>query len=284
MRRAATPIALAAAAAVAAFAAAAVAVAGAPAARDPRCPDTGDPPPDKVKPITRPRWLPRTVVTEYFPMPENRFHGKLVRAPGLADKHRVDWLYSSSGLAMEGDGVGLDGRRYHFAGPYGMGWHTRTGRSTKPCPDGSWTRGWPAWLSFGWRTSGGAVTYPLAQGGWSNGAAARFIAPPASLAFAEGPSLPLVYWRSVATDRRLIPSGSRLFIAAYCDTPAKGWFVAADTGGAIIGRHIDVYRPAPPLSEDGRMLRDQTIFVVPPGTTPARPPSCARAPKNRLAP
>lgn len=262
----------------------AAAAIGAPTASGPRCPPTEDPPPDRQKPITRPRWLAKTVVTEYFPAPESWFHGKLVRAPGLPGKHRVDWLYSSSGLAMEGDGVGLDGRRYHFAGPYGMGWHTRGGRATKPCPDGSWTRGWPAWLSFGWRNGAGGVTYPLAAGGWSNSASTRFVAPPRELRFSTGPSLPLVYWRSAATDRRLIPSGSRLFIRAYCDTPARGWLLAQDTGGAIIGRHVDVYRTAPPASEDGRMFRDQTIFVVPPGTTPARPPSCARGRVTPRAP
>jgi hypothetical protein len=253
---------------------------GAPAA-DPRCPPSDDPPPEKQRPITRPQWLARTVITEYFPASESWFRGKLVHAPGLAGKHRVDWLYSSSGLAMEGDGVGLDGRRYHFAGPYGMGWVTLGGRSTVPCPDGSWTRGWPAWLSFGWRTPSGGITYPLHSGGWAHGAPQRYVPAPADLRFGEGPSLPLVYWRSAATDTRLIPRGSRIFIPVYCETPARGWFVAQDTGGAIIGRHIDVYRTAPPASEDGRMFRDQRVYVVPAGTTPARPPSCERQGRGR---
>ena len=132
-----------------------------------RCPPAG-PPPDRQTPITRPRWLPNTIVTEYYPAPERWFTGKLVRAPGLPGLHRVDWLYSSSGLAMEGDGVGLDGRRYHFAGPYTVGWVNDRGRSTLPCPDGSWTRGRPSWLSFGWRNALGEVTFPLSRGGWSN--------------------------------------------------------------------------------------------------------------------
>jgi hypothetical protein len=247
----------------------------APAAVPAGCPPPhggGKPPKEQL--ITSPRWLGDTVVTEYFPAPESWFSGALVRAPGLAGRHRVDWLYSSSGLAMEGDGVDLDGRRVHFAGPYGIGWVTRAGGGTKPCPDGSWTDGWPSWLAFGWRNAAGGVTYPLADGGWSNGAAARTVAAPAALAFAPGPSRPLVYWRSVAVDPKLIPLGSRIFVPAYCDTPARGWFVAADTGGAIIAHHLDVYRPAPSTPDDGTMLRGQRVFVVPPGTRSAKLPSC----------
>jgi hypothetical protein len=47
---------------------------------------------------------------------------------------------------------------------------------------------------------------------------------------------------------------------------ATGWFVANDTGGAIGGRHLDVYR-APPSSPDegGRSLSRQRVLIVPPG-------------------
>jgi len=42
--------------------------------------------------------------------------------------------------------------------------------------------------------------------------------------------------------------------------------VANDTGGAINGRHVDVYRPPPPTIDDPvRSLRGQRVLIVPPG-------------------
>ncbi len=94
----------------------------------------------------------------------------------------------------------------------------RAGTHTAPCrrAPGYWTTGRPFWL----RTPGRAQ-------------------------FAAGHSRTLAYWRSAAVDRRMIPFGSRIFVSVYCDTPARGWLEARDTGGAIIGPHIDVYRPPP---------------------------------------
>jgi 3D (Asp-Asp-Asp) domain-containing protein len=74
----------------------------------------------------------------------------------------------------------------------------------------------------------------------------------------------LPFWHTVAVDRHVVPRGSRVFIPAYCDTPAHGWFRALDTGGAIIGYHFDVYR-APPQTLELRSFRDQRVYVVPPG-------------------
>lgn len=239
-----------------------------------RCPP--GPPPERVRPVTHPRVLDGTVITEYYPVPERWFTGRLVRAPGLAGRHRVDWLYGSSGLPMEGEGIGRDGRFYHFAGPFDEGWVNRAGRLTKPCWDGSWTDGRPAWLDFGWRTARGDVTFPLARGGWSNGQPARVLTPPALPRFAPGRSRTLVYWKSAAVDPKLIPLGSWLFVRTYCSTPAHGWLVAQDTGGAIIARHLDIYRPPPPTPFEGRMLRGQRVFVVPPGFAAPAAVHCPR--------
>jgi 3D (Asp-Asp-Asp) domain-containing protein len=227
-------------------------------------------PPATEHRITQPRWVTDAVVTEYYAIRESWFRGKLVAAPGLPGRHRADWLYGAHGVAMNGEGLGADGRFYHFAGPYGIGWVNAGGAPTTPCWNGRWTGGPPAWLSFGWRNRSGGVTYPLAARGWSNGAAVRAVAPPAGLRFAAGRSRALPFWHAVATDPRVIPRGSRVFLPAYCDTPARGWFTALDTGGAIIGFHVDVYRP-PPSRLELRSFRGQRMYVLPPGTSGAHP-------------
>jgi hypothetical protein len=238
---------------------------------------TGCPPqpaPERVTRITRPRWLSDTLVTEYFPVRESWFRGRLVHAPGLPGRHRADWLYGPAGVAMNGEGIGLDGRLYHFAGPWDVGWVNAAGRPTSGCWNGIWSAGKPAWLAVGWRNAHGGVTFPLAGGGWSNGPGVRAVSRTPRPQFAPGPSLPLAFWRRVAVDPRLIPLGSRVFIPAYCPTPAHGWFRAADTGGAIIARHVDVYRAPPPSLADTHALWHQRIFVVPPGTSALNPPRC----------
>ena len=82
--------------------------------------------------------------------------------------------------------------------------------------------------------------------------------------FAPGSSIPLRPYRTLAVDPHLIPMGSRVYIPAYRDKPGGGWFVASDTGGAIQGRHLDVYRPPPKtLGDKGRYLKDQRVLVEP---------------------
>ena len=238
------------------------------------CPPAQKPPP--VQRIVRPRWLTGVLITEYFPAPEAWFDGRLVHARGLPGLHRVDWLYSARGLAMQGEGIGADGRLYRFAGPYSLTWRNARGAATYPCAGvpGAWTDGTPAWIGPTALDRAGRVTYPLAAGAWSDGRPARTLPGSAPAQFAAGGSTDLAYWRDVAVDPRLIPEGSSVFVPAYCDTPARGWFVAADTGGAIIGRHIDVFRAPPSIPGDDSVLRGQRIFVVPPGAPATRTPRC----------
>lgn len=239
---------------VAASAAAAVAVPAAPAT---------------AKPIRRAGWLRGVTVTEYYPAPEWWFVGKKVTTPGLSTKHRIDWLYSATGLSMEGDGIGLDGERYHIAGLGDGGWVDERGR-----PSVAGHRGWsrpPFWRAGGyWKARGGAVTFPLDGGGWSAGPGRRYVELP-GVSFGEGPSRPLKYYRSVAVDPDLIPMGSQVYVAAYRNTVGGGWFSADDVGGAIIGKHIDVYRTPPARSDiGGNYLDDQRIYVKPPGARMTR--------------
>ena len=208
------------------------------------CPPPPPPPAEHL--LTRPRWIENTLVTEYWPSPERWFHGPLVRAPGIPGRHHSDWLYGARGLPMEGEGIASDGRVYHFAGPYGLGWINRAGGVTAPC---------------------------TAPGAWSNGRPVR-LAAPTRARFAPGHSRTLVYWKNVAVDPRLIPFGSRIFMKQLCGLPSKGWVVARDTGGAIRGAHIDLYRPPPALPSNGDVLRNQPMLVVPPGTKPKHVPHC----------
>jgi 3D (Asp-Asp-Asp) domain-containing protein len=165
---------------------------------------------------------------------------------------------------MEGDGVDRHGRRVHIAQLGSTGWVSANGQPTVPVCLGKWTHGSPVWLTGGWRNRHGAVTFPLASGGWSNGRGGHTLAY-GGVTFAPQPSLPLRYYHSIAVDPRVIPLGSRVYVPAY-RRAGGGWFIAQDTGGAIKGRHIDVYRPAPARPDDlGRYMTRQRILVIPPG-------------------
>ena len=208
-------------------------------------------------------WLGGVTVTEYWPAPESWFVGRLVQAPGLPGLHRIDWLYSAMGLSMEGDGIGLDGRSYHIDALGDGGWVTAVGSLTDP--GAGWAGGSPYWRAGGyWRNRAGGVTFPLQAGGWSAGRGRRYV-PLRGVTFAPGPSLPLDAYQSIAVDPGVIPLGSRVYIPAYRDDGHGGWFEAQDTGGAINGRHVDVYRSPPASSNDsGQYLTGQRIYVVKP--------------------
>ena len=219
--------------------------------------------------IARPSWLRGVTITEYYPVPERWFRGRRVTAPGLSGLHRIDWLFSARGVTMEGDGIGLDGRRYHVDNVGAGGWVDSLGR---PASIG----GGVFWRAGGfWRNARGLLTFPLESGGWSNGAGLRYV-PLRGVSFASGPSLPLRYYRSLAVDPRVIPMGSRVYIPAY-----RRWFTAQDTGGAIGGAHVDVFR-SPPASPNGaQSLSNQPIYVVPPGQRTTTPPATAPPPAVR---
>jgi 3D (Asp-Asp-Asp) domain-containing protein len=218
------------------------------------------PPPVPEHVITHRTWLTGVTITEYYPAPARWFKGHMVSAPGLPGRYPVDWLYSARGLAMEGDGVDLAGRPVHIAALGSTGWVDFRGRATLPVCLGKWSHGFPVWLIGGWRNARGQVTFPLARGGWANGPARGSTRPYGGVTFASGNALPLRYYHSIAVDPRLIALGSRVYIPAY-----RRWFVAQDTGGAIRGKHVDVYRPAPYSPDDlGRYMADQRILVIPP--------------------
>jgi 3D (Asp-Asp-Asp) domain-containing protein len=210
------------------------------------------------------QWIKNFVVTEYWPVPETWFTGKRVSAPGLKKPGRIDWLYSARGVSMEGDGVSADGRRVHVDCLGSAGWINAKGRRTVPGATG-WSGGAPFWRNARiWFNKRGRPTYPLSAGGWSDGKGRNYRGN-AGICFDEGPSRDLGYYDSIAVDPDLIPLGSRVYIPAYKSVNG-GWFRAEDTGGAIIRRHVDVFRP-PPAERfgNGRYLTKQRVLVDPPG-------------------
>jgi len=223
-------------------------------------PGNAPPPPSKHD---HGKWINGVTITEYWPAPESWFVGRLVTAPGLPGMHRIDWLYSATGVSMEGEGIGLDGQMYHIDALGNGGWVTADGSVTSPA-DG-WSAGAPFWRQGGyWRNRSGGVTFPLGLGGWSAGRGRKYV-PLRGVTFAAGPSLPLRYYQSIAVDPGVIPLGSRVYIPAYRHDGYGGWFVAQDTGGAIAGDHIDVYRnpPASP-NASGQFLTGQRAYVIKP--------------------
>ena len=76
---------------------------------------------------------------------------------------------------------------------------------------------------------------------------------------------------------------SWVYIPAYRTGPGHGWFMAQDTGGAIRGRHLDVFRPPPANPSDpGVTVANTLIYVLPPGThLPASATSGATAAQAR---
>ena len=210
-------------------------------------------------------WLSTVTISEYWAVPESWFLGALVTAPVLPGKHRIDWLYSAQGMSMNGQGIGLDGRMYHIAQLGSGGGVTGAGKPTNASR--SWLGGPPFWRAGGyWRSASGGVTFPLQSGGWSSGAGLSYVPLP-GIRFAPGPALALKPYQSIAVDPRVIPLGSRVYIPAYRNDGSGGWFVAQDTGGAIVGHRIDVYRtpPAAPTT-GGQYLTAQRVFVVSPSS------------------
>ena len=192
--------------------------------------------------------------------------GELVKAPGLPGQHRIDWLYSASGVSMEGEGIGLDGRMYHIDALGDGGWVTVARRVDLACrrlARRALRSGGPAATGA---TAAGGVTFPLQPADGQPAAGASYV-PLRGVSFARRRRR----CRCATTSRSrsipsVIPLGSRVYIPAYRHDGHGGWFVAQDTGGAINGRHIDVYR-SPPASADEsavRYLTGQRVYVIQP--------------------
>jgi 3D (Asp-Asp-Asp) domain-containing protein len=236
--------------------------------------------------VARPQAIGEFKVTGYWITEERIFSAKKIKPMGLSDRFREDFLYSATGVAMEGTGRADDGRLVHWASGRGA-WVDRAG---DPTPSSNWASKPPFARPGGctwWRVRNGEPatnlerpTFPQSDDTWNNPPSGVTIVYPQDFAtnnadgvvvpvcdrpavaagaaypgghdwtwrgfpdsYGIGIGTPITEWKSLATDRSVLPKGSRVYIEALKDTPAGGCFVAEDTGGAIIGKHIDVFVP-----------------------------------------
>ncbi len=176
---------------------------------------------------------------------------------------------------MQGEGIGLDGQLYHIDSLGDGGWVTASGRSDRRLQGLARRRAVLArrrLLAQPHRRRH-VPARPLAAGPTASGAT---YVPLRGVSFAPGPSLPLRYYQSIAVDPSVIPLGSRVYIPAYRNDGHGGWFVAQDTGGAIVGHRIDVYRQPPASSSRRRPVPhaaagpgDQALALIRPRSVPA---------------
>lgn len=69
--------------------------------------------------------------------------------------------------------------------------------------------------------------------------------------------VPAIQGITVAVDPSVIPYGTKLYI------PGVGYRIAQDTGGAIIGDHIDVFFNSVQVARDFGVKQDMPVYILP---------------------
>ena len=259
----------------------------------------------------RPQALGSFWITYYWFAPESWFTAKKIVAPGLKVAYREDFLYSARGVAMQGTGTGDDGVLLHWRSGAGA-WINKDGAETKTAASG-FTNGSPFSRPGGcvwWATDAAGAPIPTStdnkrptfandDGTWQNpppnnpagykvvcNKAAVAAGQPDDLAFrgypdtyGVGVGTSVTPWRSIATDTSVIPRGTTIYIDALKDTPSKGCFSADDTGGAIIGNHIDVLIPP---DKSLKLPAKGDLTLVPKGVDCPPPVALAPGPLGNL--
>ena len=215
-------------------------------------------------------------LTYYWFAAESTFAGAKISAPGIAGTYREDFLYSAGGVPMEGTGTADSKAHVHYAGTHGGYWVTKAGVRTDPS-EGGWSKGAPYWRDGGWRNEAGGVTFQRADGTWVNGPKVGAKRPYHDL-FDAGVGTNVTEWKSIATDLGVIPRGTNVYVPQLAGSPAHGCFRADDTGGAIIGTHIDVFIPQTTLG--GLPVRGEVLTL---GPGEACPPLTAPKPVGGIA-
>ena len=260
----------------------------------------------------RPKPLGSFWITYYWFAPESWFTAKKLIAPGLKTAYREDFLYSARGVSMQGTGTGDDTLLIHWRSGAGA-WVNNQGQQTSTSASG-FTNGAPYarpggctwWLldpATGKPNLASAdnlrPTFANDDGTWQNppanqaaytvvcNKAAVLAGQPDDLAyrgyrdtFGLGVGTAVTPWKSIATDLSVIPRGTRIYIDALKNTPSKGCFTADDTGGAIIGNHIDVLIPP---DKTLKLPTKGNLVSVPAGVDCPPPTALAPGPLGDLA-
>jgi 3D (Asp-Asp-Asp) domain-containing protein len=259
----------------------------------------------------RPEALGSFQITYYWFAPEKWFTAKKIVAPGLKIAYREDFLYSARGVAMQGTGTGDNNVLLHWQSGAGA-WVNNDGEKTETAA-GGFTNGAPyarpggcVWWAISANgkpirttTDNKRPTFANADGTWQNPPlvnptrytvvckkAAVAAGKPDDLTFrgypdtfGVGMGTSVTPWHSIATDTSVIPRGTRIYIEALKDTPSKGCFSADDTGGAIIGKHIDVLIPP---DKTLRLPAKGDLTLVPDGVDCPPPVALAPGPLGNL--
>ncbi|MGI9116775.1 MAG: 3D domain-containing protein [Gaiellales bacterium] len=259
----------------------------------------------------RPQSLGQFWITYYWFAPESWFTAKKLVAPGLKTAYREDFLYSARGVAMQGTGTGDDNVTLHWRGGAGA-WVNKEGQPTKTAASG-FTNGAPyarpggcVWWALDPATGKPNLattdnlrpTFANDDGTWQNPpadpAAYTVVCNKANVlagkpddltyrgyldTFGVGVGTSVTPWHSIATDLAVIPRGSTIYIDALKNTPSKGCFSADDTGGAIIGNHIDVLIPP---DKTLKLPTKGELTLVPKGVDCPPPTALAPGPLGNL--
>ncbi len=186
-------------------------------------------------------------LTYYWFAAESGFVGQKVAAPGIAGTYREDFLYSARGVPMEGTGTALQ-RRARALRRHARRLLGDQGRRARPCPGrNGWSNGSPvlARRRLADRVRRRHVPARRRQLGERHRASTKR---PYHDLFGTERRHDVTEWLSIATDLRVIPRGTHVYVPRLAGSPAHGCFRADDTGGAIIGKHIDVFIPQTTLT------------------------------------
>jgi 3D (Asp-Asp-Asp) domain-containing protein len=158
------------------------------------------------------------------------YEGEMAEGPTVINPPKISgafykkFLYSAKGVVMQGSGRAIDGRVIKYVNG-GGGWVNQEGQRTYLRNDYTWSNGPPYWIA----NEESVIFEELPENTY------------------KGAYWDVYPWYSIATDPTVIPPGTIVYIKELDGLrlsngeTLNGYFVAADTGGAIKGNRIDVF-------------------------------------------